>query len=81
MLKLIYLDDNYEKIFDKMKNMIELGNKIFFRSLLLKGIHRYFPTTCEVFWDVEIKIESLEKGKNLTKQKGHAFWNRTINSK
>ena len=73
MLKLWYLDDTFEKSYDKMKIMIELEFFIM-KPLLLKGLQRYFPTTCELSLDVKMKHWYFgEKQKNLKTETGTLF--------
>ena len=62
------------KIFDKIKNMIELIFIIIMETLLLKDLQSDFPTNHELFWDVKMKNRFLEKKiENLEKKLARLF--------
>ena len=49
--------------------------------LSLKSPQIDFPTNSELFWDVKMKMEILEKINKQKNRNGHAFCNGIINGK
>ena len=54
-------------IYDRTRNWLLMEH------LLPKGLQRYLPRNCELFWDVKIKIKILEKPKKLKTETGTPF--------
>ena len=70
-MKLLYLDDTFKKSIWSNEKYDKTQKKM--KTLILKGLHIYFPPNIELFLDVKWNMDILEKSKKVKTKTGIPF--------